>query len=246
MACLVLAGCAQEFHSSPGSLLKTPLIVWAAPAAIAFGTALSAAQLNASASVPGSFAYAPAMGTVLPAGTHTLSVTFTPAASAGETVATASVQIVVNPSVPVLSWPNPAAISYGAALSAAQLNATANVPGSFTYAPALGSVLHAGHANLSVTFTPADATDFTTASANAELQVNPAAPVVTWPAPAAISYGSALSAAQLDASANVPGSFTYAPALGSVLHAGHANLSVTFTRPMRPTLRRPPRTPTFK
>ena len=46
----------------------TPAITWATPAPIAYGTALSAAQLNATASVPGKFVYTPAAGEVLPAG----------------------------------------------------------------------------------------------------------------------------------------------------------------------------------
>ena len=56
----------------------TPVVTWNNPAAIAYGTALSTAQLNATASVPGSLAYTPAAGVVLNAGTQTLSVTFTP------------------------------------------------------------------------------------------------------------------------------------------------------------------------
>jgi len=46
----------------------TPAITWAQPAAIAKGVALSALQLNATASVPGAFIYKPATGTVLAAG----------------------------------------------------------------------------------------------------------------------------------------------------------------------------------
>jgi hypothetical protein len=60
-----------------------PLVKWIPPAAITYGTALSAAKLNATATcnntaVAGAFVYAPAAGTVLSAGLHTLSVTFTP------------------------------------------------------------------------------------------------------------------------------------------------------------------------
>ena len=39
---------------------------------------LGAAQLNASSTIAGSFAYTPAAGAVLPAGTQTLSAVFTP------------------------------------------------------------------------------------------------------------------------------------------------------------------------
>jgi hypothetical protein len=57
----------------------TPTITWNNPANIVYGTALSATQLNATASVPGSFVYTPAAGTVLHAGNgQTLHAAFTP------------------------------------------------------------------------------------------------------------------------------------------------------------------------
>ena len=43
-----------------------------------------------------------------------------------------------------ITWANPAGIVYGTALGSAQLDATASVPGTFTYSPAAGTVLHAG------------------------------------------------------------------------------------------------------
>src|SRR5208282_3804418 len=54
-------------------------------------------------------------------------------------------------------------------------------------------------------------------------------PTITWNAPAAITYGAALSSTQLSATANVPGIFAYTPAAGTVLKAGKQTLSVTFT-----------------
>lgn len=57
----------------------TPIINWVNPAAITYGTPLGASQLNATASVAGSFVYTPAAGTVLGAGDNqTLHVEFTP------------------------------------------------------------------------------------------------------------------------------------------------------------------------
>ncbi len=56
----------------------TPSITWSNPADIIYGTALSGTQLNATASVPGSFVYTPASGTVLGYGSHNLHVDFTP------------------------------------------------------------------------------------------------------------------------------------------------------------------------
>jgi hypothetical protein len=75
--------------------LTTPTVSWATPAAITQGTALGAAQLNATASVPGTFVYTPPAGTVLSAGTHTLGATFTPTDTTRYTTATASTTLVV-------------------------------------------------------------------------------------------------------------------------------------------------------
>ncbi|MBC7922390.1 MAG: PQQ-dependent sugar dehydrogenase, partial [Ferruginibacter sp.] len=79
-------------------------------------------------------------------------------------------------STPVLTWPTPASIAYGTALGTAQLNATANVAGTFTYTPAAGTVLNAGNAQaLSVQFTPADQASYNTANALVYLNVNASA-----------------------------------------------------------------------
>ena len=73
----------------------TPTITWATPSAITYGTALSPMQLNATASVPGTFVYSPVSGTVLGAGSQTLSVTFTPTDATDYNTATATVTLVV-------------------------------------------------------------------------------------------------------------------------------------------------------
>jgi hypothetical protein len=207
----------------------TPVLSWATPSAISYGTALSAAQLNTTASVPGVFTYTPSIGAVLAAGTHTLSVTFTPTDATDYADTSASVALTVNQTSPVLSWAAPTAIAYGTALSAAQLKATASVPGTFAYTPSLGTVLSEGSHTLSVTFTPTDATDYPAASASVALMVNQTSPVLSWAAPSAIAYGTALSAAQLNATASVPGTFAYTPSLGTVLSVGTHTLSVSFT-----------------
>ena len=206
-----------------------PVITWAAPAPITYGAPLSSAQLNATANVPGTFVYSPAAGTVLTANTRTLSMTFTPTAPTIYTTATATQSLVVNKAVPVITWAAPAPINYGTPLSAAQLNATANVPGTFVYSPAAGTVLTANTRTLSVNFTPADTTDYATVTATQSLVVNKAVPVITWAAPAAITYGTPLSPAQLNATANVPGAFVYSPAAGTVLTASIRTLKASFT-----------------
>ena len=128
-----------------------------------------------------------------------------------------------------IAWNTPAAITYGTALSVAQLNASSTIAGSFSYSPAAGTVLGAATQTLTATFTPTDTTDYTNGSASVTLLVNQATPSISWPNPVAISYGTHLSATQLNATASVAGTFSYNPAAGSVLSAGPHLLSVTFT-----------------
>jgi hypothetical protein len=169
----------------------TLFIPWTPPAPITYGTALSAAQLDAGVTygsniayngnvpIAGTYSYSPALGTVPAAGTQTLSVTFTPTDTTDYATTTQTVPLTVNPAVPTIQWAAPAAITYGTALSAAQLDAvaTANgnpVAGTYVYSPALGTVLPAGTQTLSVTFMPTDTTDYTTATEAVRLAVNPA------------------------------------------------------------------------
>ena len=98
--------------------------------------------------------------------------------------------------VPVINWANPFDITYGTPLSASQLDATANLTGTFAYAPAAGTILSAGNnQTLTVTFTPTDTTDFavdyTTASATVTINVLQATPTISWANPANIVYGAA-------------------------------------------------------
>src|SRR6185436_15163893 len=95
----------------------TPTITWANPADIVYGTPLSATQLNATASVPGSFAYTPLSGMLNAGPGQTLSVTFTPTDTANYTTATANVLITVTKATPTITWATPASIAYGTALS---------------------------------------------------------------------------------------------------------------------------------
>lgn len=156
---------------------QTPTITWNNPADITYGTTLSAVQLNATASVPGSFSYTPAAGTLLNTVLgQTLKVSFTPADSATYNSTTKTVLINVLKATPVITWTRPADITSSTPLTTTQLNATANVPGTFTYTPAAGTVLPAGlNTALSVSFTPADTINYSAASAVVHINVNPPA-----------------------------------------------------------------------
>ena len=113
-------------------------VLWSNPSPITYGTPLSSLQLDAALTgldVLGSFAYTPTNGTVLNAGTNTLTVVFTPIDLLDFIAVTQTVSLVVAKAVPVLTWSNPSSIIYGTSLSSNQLAASANVPGSFTYTP---------------------------------------------------------------------------------------------------------------
>ena len=155
-----------------------PTITWSNPAGIVYGTKLGSAQLDALASVPGTFTYSPAAGTVLHAGKNqSLSVTFTPTDTTDYTTATATVRINVSQATPTITWANPANIFDGIMLGPAQLDATASVPGILTYSPPNGKILAAGNnQTLSVSFTPTDTTDYTDATASVTINVLPVIP----------------------------------------------------------------------
>ena len=291
-------------------LPATPILDWTQPQAIVYGTPLGAAQLNATANVPGTFTYSPAAGTVLNAGpSQLLTATFTSSDPNYSSDGVINTVIDVSKASPTLNWSQPAAIVHGTPLGAGQLNATANVAGSFSYSPAAGAVLNAGASQtLTATFTPADSgnyssgsvtatidvskatatvtaaggtftydgqphpatgsvtgldgaslgtpsftyngsaqspvaagsyavvasfagnTNYEPASASATITIGKAPVLLTWNQPAAIVYGTPLGAVQLNATSNVPGTFAYSPAAGTVLPAGagHA-LTAIFT-----------------
>jgi hypothetical protein len=98
----------------------------------------------------------------------------------------ANSSLTITKATPAITWPNPADITYGAALSATQLNATAGsngnpVAGTFIYTPAAGTVLNAGNNQaLTADFVPSDATDFNSVpGTTAHINVLQATPTVT-------------------------------------------------------------------
>jgi hypothetical protein len=116
----------------------------ASPAAIYYGTPLSAAQFNAAgydtktnAAVPGTFTYTPAVGTLLNAGTQyqTLSVAFTPTDTTDYLSSTGTTMILVNPD-PTTTTLSPSTATAPAGQS---VTFTATL-GDIYYSPVSGSV----------------------------------------------------------------------------------------------------------
>lgn len=219
------------------ALRALPAIEWSSPDPISYGTPLSDVQCNARASVPGKFRYTPGEGILLPAGGHTLWVTFTPDDQPFLEVY-ASTEISVMKTSAEIQWAMPTATPSGTALGPEQLNATASVAGTFEYTPPAGEVLNEGLHWLKARFTPADSNYM-----NAQVQVplavvEPGAPLIRWARPADIAYGTPLGAMQLNAAASVPGSFSYSPEEGTILPPGDHMLSAQFI-PDQPTPGRP-------
>ena len=128
------------------------------PVSITYGTALSNSQLSGTAtwtvggnpvSVPGTFTYTSAAGTVLnAAGGQSEAVTFTPGDSADYNSVSTTVSVIVAAATPTVSV-SPVSITYGTALSNSQLSGTAtwtiggnpvSVPGTLTYTSPAGTV----------------------------------------------------------------------------------------------------------
>jgi hypothetical protein len=128
-----------------------------------------------------------------------------------------SVTLNIQQGVPVITWPTPAPIIYGTALSTTQLDATASVPGTFVYTPAAGTVLAAGSQLLSATFTPTDTTGYTTAKATVTLVVTQAAQTISFTPPVSpVIYGVAPIALTATASSGLPVTFSVVSGPGTV------------------------------
>lgn len=206
-----------------------PAIEWPTPEKIRYGAKLSTRQLNAKASVPGTFVYSPEVGEILEPGEHTLTVYFTPADSARYTMAQSNATVTVMKAPPRITWATPEPIVYGTPLSTGQLNAAASEEGTFVYNPGVGTMLAVGEHTPLVTFTPRDNPDYPSVQAAVPLTVAMARPSLTWQAPETISAGTPLTDAELNATAPVPGTFCYKPAAGTILPVGKHTLTVTFT-----------------
>ena len=81
--------------------------------------------------------------------------------------------ITIGQATPVVTWSNPQAIDYGTALSSTQVNAEANLLGSFGYDPLAGTVLLSGTQTLKATFTPTDTANYNCANARSHALSTP-------------------------------------------------------------------------
>jgi len=135
------------------------------------GTSKSATATTIPPNLMVTFTYNGSSSAPVAAGSYTVIATVNDPNYTGSATGT----LVISPATPTITWPAPATITFGTALSATQLNASTGIPGTFVYAPPSGTVLSTGNGQtLSVTFTPTDTTDYTTATATTTINVIPA------------------------------------------------------------------------
>ena len=180
-----------------------------------------ATQLDATASVPGTFTYTPAAGTVLNAGKgQTLSVTFTPTDTTDYTTATATVDDQRHASDAHVTWANPATSSMGRPGRVAARR-DGDRAGDVRLLAGRGHGPERGKGQtLSVTFTPTDTTDYTTVPPPRRSTSPRRRPTITWPTPADISMGRRWASTSSTRRPTCPGTFAYTPPSGTVLNAG--------------------------
>jgi len=205
----------------------TPVITWSAPADIVYGTALGAGQLNAAADVAGTFVYTPPAGTILDAGgNQTLGVAFTPDDGTNYNPANKQIFINVNKAAATVTLSGLSQVYDGTAKSASAATDPAGLAVLLTYDGQAAAPSNAGSYGVAAVIDDANYQGIT----DGILVIAKATPVITWSAPADIVYGTALGAGQLNAAADVAGTFVYTPPAGTIMDAGgNQTLSVAFT-----------------
>jgi N-acetylneuraminic acid mutarotase len=112
--------------------LAIPVVTWPTPAPVPYGTALGAGQLDATASVSGSFVYSPPAGTVMPAGPQTLSLTFLPTDSHDYASVKATAYLTVTQAPQTITFsPLVGNVTYGSAPITLSATASSGLPVSF-------------------------------------------------------------------------------------------------------------------
>jgi hypothetical protein len=211
----------------------TPMITWAAPAAVSYGTALSSSQMNATASVPGTFAYTPAAGVMPGAGIQALTAVFTPIDAVDYESVTKTVQLTVNAAALTVKADNQS-MAYGDTVPALTGTLKGVVPGdgiTATFVTTASSKSSVGQYAITATLNDPKSrlVNYSLSNTAGTLTVGQATPAIAWAPPAAITYGMPLGSAQLNATSAIAGTFAYSPAAGAVLAAGPHTLKVAFT-----------------
>ena len=187
------------------------------------GNSLAPQALNAGTytfSVPG-----------LTGGSHPLSASYVAQGNFGASNATSSE--LVNPTAPTVTFTGaPPTAAYQATFTVAATTNASTTP-VIVASGACSNVgvvitMTSGTGTCSLSATWAGDSNYSGASATQFTTATKLTPVITW-VPAPIQLGFMLGAAQLDASANVPGSFGYTPLAGTVINTTSQMVTAFFT-----------------
>jgi hypothetical protein len=122
---------------------------------------------------------------------------------------------------PLLQWPQPQAITFGTPLGAAELDATTNIAGTFSYQPPAGTILQPGTQALTTDFAPTDTADYNGATISTTISVG-------FPEPCIRAHHGPLSIGTGEAICIGPGAALDGPitiSSGGALWAGGATIS---------------------
>ena len=200
-------------------------------AAVITGTNATACSLSGSSS--------PATLTIVKGGGGSCIFTAKWAADNDYAAASLKVSTVATKATSTITWPTPDPITYGTALSGTQLNAGANVEGTFTYTPLLGAYENAGNDTLKASFKPTN-TNYSPATATVVLSVAQTATTTTITSPSAIvklnSVGVASATLHFNVTSYKPlGAVTLTASTGEVCSGtpsaltGNGTCKLTFT-----------------
>ena len=146
----------------------------ASSAAVITGTNATACSLSGSSS--------PSALNILKGGGGSCNFTAKWAADNDYSAASLKLSTIATKATSTITWPTPDPITYGTALTGAQLNAGANVEGTFSYTPLLGAFENAGNDTLKVSFKPTN-TNYSPATATVVLSVAQASTTTTITSP---------------------------------------------------------------
>src|SRR5205085_3922430 len=230
-----------------------PVINWSNPADITYGTALSATQLNATAtdpnnnaSIAGTFTYGPLLGARLHAGNNqSLAVNFVPSDTTNySTPSQKTVAINVTKATLTITGDNKTKsfLATNPALtftSSGFVNGdTASVlSGASSFSTTAMSASTVNSYSITASQGTLNTADYNFNFTNGALTVTKATPVVNWSNPTDITFGTALSATQLNGTvtnpndgSSVTGASNYSPGATTMLNGGNNQmLAVNFT-----------------
>lgn len=228
-----------------------PELIWEKPAAdLVFPAVLAQHKFQAKckdSSIEGHFEYDFDPNKVFDAGEHTLGCHFYPKDIINYFGASATLTITVKKASPILVWDPNTSLIYGDRISVSDhCNGYVDIAGGkFTYDPPVGTLLSSGgNIKMTLTYEPDDSKNYCSVTSTRFLQVEKRMPVLEWPCPARIPYGTILSKKELCAAIAVRenskltvddlahGEFVYTPVLGTKLNSGKGiELAVTFFPP---------------